>query len=139
MGGTQLAIGLSIRACQAGHRVAFATAAEWVARPSDAHAQGRLQAELTRFGRIPLLAPGGLHHPVAVRIRDEHSVNKAGMDVSSVRREHPDEIKPILGAVHHQHMAVGASAEPGVVSASRVLPLTGLVRFRRSRRRKPKG
>src|SRR5439155_1361109 len=54
-GKTHLAIGLSIRACQAGHRVAFATAAEWVARLADAHAQGRLQAELTRLGRIPLL------------------------------------------------------------------------------------
>src|SRR5918994_1485791 len=74
---------------------------------------------------------GGLHHPVAVRIRDEHTVNKAGMDVSGVRREHPDEVEPILGAVHHQNMAVGASAEPGVVSARRVLALTGLVRFRR--------
>ena len=54
-GKTHLAIGLSIRACQAGHRVAFATAAEWVARLADAHTQGRLQAELTRLGRIPLL------------------------------------------------------------------------------------
>jgi len=31
-GKTHLAIGLSIRACQAGHRVLFATAAEWVDR-----------------------------------------------------------------------------------------------------------
>jgi DNA replication protein DnaC len=31
------------------------TAAEWVARLAEAHAQGRLQAELTRLGRIPLL------------------------------------------------------------------------------------
>jgi DNA replication protein DnaC len=54
-GKTHLAIGISIRACQAGHRVAFATAAEWVARLADAHTQGRLQAELTRLGRIPLL------------------------------------------------------------------------------------
>jgi DNA replication protein DnaC len=54
-GKTHLAIGLSIRACQAGHRVAFATAAQWVARLADAHAQGRLQAELTRLGRTPLL------------------------------------------------------------------------------------
>jgi DNA replication protein DnaC len=30
-GKTHLAIGLGVRACQAGHRVAFATAAEWVA------------------------------------------------------------------------------------------------------------
>ncbi|MGQ0805431.1 MAG: IS21-like element helper ATPase IstB [Actinomycetota bacterium] len=54
-GKTHLAIGLSIRACQAGHRVAFATAAEWVARLAEAHASGRLQAELVRLGRYPLL------------------------------------------------------------------------------------
>jgi DNA replication protein DnaC len=54
-GKTHLAIGLSIRACQAGHRVAFATAAEWVARLAEAHAAGRLQAELIRLGRYPLL------------------------------------------------------------------------------------
>jgi DNA replication protein DnaC len=54
-GKTHLAIGLAIRACQAGHRVAFATAAGWVARLADAHAQGRLQAELVRLGRSPLI------------------------------------------------------------------------------------
>ncbi len=54
-GKTHLAIGISIRACQAGHRVAFATAAEWVARLGDAHTQGRLHDELRRLGRIPLL------------------------------------------------------------------------------------
>jgi DNA replication protein DnaC len=54
-GKTHLAIGLSIRACQAGHRVAFATAAQWVDRLADAHAQGRLQNELVRLGRVPLL------------------------------------------------------------------------------------
>jgi DNA replication protein DnaC len=54
-GKTMLAIGLGIRACQAGHRVAFATAAEWVARLAAAHQQGRLQAEITKLGRIPLL------------------------------------------------------------------------------------
>src|SRR5215218_8185761 len=54
-GKTHLAIGLGIRACQAGHRVAFATAAQWVARLADAHAHGRLQLELTRLGRYPLL------------------------------------------------------------------------------------
>jgi DNA replication protein DnaC len=54
-GKTHLAIGLGIRACQAGHRVLFATAAEWVARLAEAHTQGRLQAELTRLGRYPLL------------------------------------------------------------------------------------
>jgi DNA replication protein DnaC len=54
-GKTHLAIGLAIRACQAGRRVAFATAAQWVARLADAHHTGRLQAELIRLGRYPLL------------------------------------------------------------------------------------
>jgi len=54
-GKTHLAIGLGVRACQAGHRVLFATAAEWVARLADAHHQGTLQAELVRLGRYPLL------------------------------------------------------------------------------------
>ena len=54
-GKTHLAIGLGIRACQAGHRVLFATAAQWVNLLADAHAAGRLQAELLRLGRYPLL------------------------------------------------------------------------------------
>ncbi len=54
-GKTMLAIGLGIRACQAGHRVAFATAAEWVARLAAAHQQGRLQAEIVKLGRVPLI------------------------------------------------------------------------------------
>ena len=54
-GKTHLSTGLGIRACQAGHRVLFATAAEWVARLADAHHAGRLQAELTRLGRYPVL------------------------------------------------------------------------------------
>jgi IstB-like ATP binding protein len=53
-GKTHLSIGLGIRACQAGHRTAFATAAEWVARLADAHHAGRLQDELVKLGRIPL-------------------------------------------------------------------------------------
>jgi hypothetical protein len=39
-GKTHLAIGLAIRACQAGHRVLFATAAQWVARLAEAHHAG---------------------------------------------------------------------------------------------------
>ena len=54
-GKTHLATGLAIRACQAGHRVLFATAAEWVTRLADAHSAGRLQDELKRLGRYPLL------------------------------------------------------------------------------------
>jgi DNA replication protein DnaC len=54
-GKTHLAIGLAMRACQAGHRVLFATASEWVARLAEAHHAGRLQPELIRLGRYPLL------------------------------------------------------------------------------------
>ncbi|MFC5820959.1 IS21-like element helper ATPase IstB [Nonomuraea harbinensis] len=54
-GKTHLSIGLGIRACQAGHRVAFATAAEWVARLADTHAAGKLQDELVKLVRIPVL------------------------------------------------------------------------------------
>jgi DNA replication protein DnaC len=54
-GKTHLATGLAIRACQAGHRVLFATASEWVTRLADAHGAGRLQDELKRLGRYPLL------------------------------------------------------------------------------------
>jgi DNA replication protein DnaC len=54
-GKTHLATGLGIRACQAGHRVAFATAAQWVTRLADAHAAGRLADELIRLSRIPLI------------------------------------------------------------------------------------
>ncbi len=41
--------------CQAGHRVLFATAADWVAHLAEAHHAGRLQQELVRLGRYPLL------------------------------------------------------------------------------------
>jgi DNA replication protein DnaC len=54
-GKTHLAIGLGIRACHAGHRVAFATASQWVDRLATAHHQGVLQDELRRLGRYPLL------------------------------------------------------------------------------------
>ena len=54
-GKTHLAIGLAIRACQAGHRVLFATASQWVDRLAAAHHTGTLQTELVRLGRYPLL------------------------------------------------------------------------------------
>src|SRR5207249_10957682 len=54
-GKTHLATGLAIRACQAGHRVLFATASQWVARLAEAHHAGTLQDELVRLGRYPLL------------------------------------------------------------------------------------
>jgi len=54
-GKTHLAIGLAIRGCQAGHRVLFATASQWVDKLADAHTSGRLQTELARLSRYPLL------------------------------------------------------------------------------------
>jgi DNA replication protein DnaC len=54
-GKTHLATGIAIRACQAGHRVQFATASQWVARLADAHHAGKLQGELVRLGRYPLI------------------------------------------------------------------------------------
>jgi DNA replication protein DnaC len=54
-GKTHLATGLGIRACQAGHRVLFATASQWVDRLAEAHNAGRLQTELIRLARYPLL------------------------------------------------------------------------------------
>ncbi len=54
-GKTHLAIAIGIRACLAGHRVAFRTATEWVALLADAQRQGRLDDELARLQRIPLL------------------------------------------------------------------------------------
>jgi len=46
---------LGIRACLAGHRVAFRTATEWVALLGDAQRSGRLDTELDKLQRIPLL------------------------------------------------------------------------------------
>ncbi|MGW1729391.1 IS21-like element helper ATPase IstB [Streptomyces sp. NPDC002306] len=54
-GKTHLATGLAVRACQAGHRVAFATASQWVDRLAAAHHTGRLQDELVKLGRYPLI------------------------------------------------------------------------------------
>ena len=54
-GKTHLATGLAIRACQAGHRVLFATASQWVDRLAAAHHDGTLQAELRKLTRYPLL------------------------------------------------------------------------------------
>ena len=54
-GKTHLAIGLAIKAAHTGHRIAFATAVDWVARLKAAHNAGRLPAELAKLRRIGLL------------------------------------------------------------------------------------
>ena len=54
-GKTHIATGLAIRACQAGHRVLFATATDWVTRLTDAHRHGLLPRELARLRRYGLI------------------------------------------------------------------------------------
>nr|WP_321170556.1 IS21-like element helper ATPase IstB [Streptomyces sp. Je 1-369] len=54
-GKTHLAVALGVRACQAGHQVLFATAAEWGTRLAEAKAAGRLRKELTRLDAYPVL------------------------------------------------------------------------------------
>jgi hypothetical protein len=48
-GKTHIATGLAVRACQAGHRVLFATATDWVTRLTGAHRHGLLPKELARL------------------------------------------------------------------------------------------
>ena len=50
-----LSIALAVQAARRGHRVAFATAHEWVQRLDTAQRAGRLDAELDKLRRIPLL------------------------------------------------------------------------------------
>ncbi|MFI9614430.1 IS21-like element helper ATPase IstB [Streptomyces sp. NPDC052023] len=54
-GKTHLAVGLGVRACQAGHRVLFATAGEWAARLAAAQSDGRLVDELRHLDGYALL------------------------------------------------------------------------------------
>ena len=64
-GKTHLATGIATRACQAGHRVAFATASQRVDRLAAAHASGKLAGR----ARPPRTMPAadyqrGRLHPV---------------------------------------------------------------------------
>src|SRR5437588_4757435 len=54
-GKTHIAIALGIRACLAGQRVIFKTATEWVALLAEQQRQDRLEDELKRLERYPLL------------------------------------------------------------------------------------
>jgi len=54
-GKTHLSIALGVQAARRGQRVAFATAHQWVNRLGTAKRAGRLDEELERLGRIPLL------------------------------------------------------------------------------------
>ena len=54
-GKTHLSIALAVQAARRGHRVAFATAHQWVTRLDAAQRTGRLDAELDKLRRVPLL------------------------------------------------------------------------------------
>jgi DNA replication protein DnaC len=54
-GKSHLAIALGMNACERGHRVAFATAQQWVARLEQAQDRNQLEAELRRLERYHLL------------------------------------------------------------------------------------
>jgi DNA replication protein DnaC len=54
-GKTHLGIALAIKACQAGHRVAFATAQQWIDRLEQSQHRNALDAELRRLDRYSLL------------------------------------------------------------------------------------
>jgi DNA replication protein DnaC len=54
-GKTHLSIALGVQAARRGHRAAFATAHQWVLRLGAAKRGGRLEEELERLGRIPLV------------------------------------------------------------------------------------
>jgi DNA replication protein DnaC len=54
-GKTHLSIALGVQAARRGHRVAFATAHQWVGRLGAAKRAGRLDEELERLRRVPLV------------------------------------------------------------------------------------
>ena len=55
IGKTHLAIGLGVKACQAGQSVLFDTASNWITRLGEAHRAGRLEAELKKIRRYKLI------------------------------------------------------------------------------------
>ena len=54
-GKTHLSIALGVQAARRGHRVAFASAQDWVGRLAAAKRTGKLEEELERLRRIPLV------------------------------------------------------------------------------------
>ena len=55
IGKTHLAIGLGVKACQAGYSVLFDTASNWITRLATAHHAGHLDAELKKIRRYKLI------------------------------------------------------------------------------------
>jgi DNA replication protein DnaC len=55
IGKTHLAIGLGVKATQAGYSVLFDTASNWITRLATAHQSGQLEAELKKIRRYKLI------------------------------------------------------------------------------------
>jgi DNA replication protein DnaC len=55
IGKTHLAIGLGVKATQAGYSVLFDTASNWIVRLAEAHRANRLEAELKKIRRYKLI------------------------------------------------------------------------------------
>ena len=55
LGKTHLAIGLGVKATQAGYSVLFDTASNWITRLATAHQAGQLEAELKKIRRYKLI------------------------------------------------------------------------------------
>ena len=55
LGKTHLAIGLGVKAAQAGYTVLFDTASNWITRLATAHHAGQLEAELKKIRRYKLI------------------------------------------------------------------------------------
>jgi hypothetical protein len=100
-GKTHLAIGLSVRACQAGHRVLFATAAEWVDRLALAHSAGRLHDELRRLGRYPLIVIDEVGYvPFEAEAANLGMTSRSGPTVMA--RSGPTHMRPARSSSHHR-------------------------------------
>ena len=76
-GKTHLAIGIAIRACQAGRRVLFATASEWVARLAEAHHSGTTPARTPSRSRYPCWS--STRSATSLRARSGQPVLPAGV------------------------------------------------------------
>jgi DNA replication protein DnaC len=99
-GKTHLAIRIAIRACQAGHRVLFATASQWVDRLAAAHHSGTLQPELIRLARYPLLVVDEVGYipfepEAAVWWRSAARWCRAGQAVAGVEDLPPPTTRPL--------------------------------------------
>ena len=97
-GKTHLGIGVGIRACQAGYRVAFATASQWVGRLAPAHTQGPLQHELTRPRPHPASHRRRSRlHPLRRRSRPPVLLTGVGPLRTSLGHRHLQQTVPTLG------------------------------------------